>query len=755
MEKRTFWTFVIFGICPYLTNVVDVAPLVRNAWEGVNILPFIRIKLLKETIAKYCPDSALMDDEVKRNVLGKIYFYRYDLTCTDTVVSPNVRIGLKDIATSHSSVTMHDEYLGYPRFVFEPKLINGTQIPYPSFPSLHVMPFASTALVPVGLNCFGTPSKYPTLILSMNPMPELPPIELLAHNLIGTSVFVNWPIMHEGRVVSVSDCTKEVRVKRGTVQVKEHSTLTTERWLRESEAMARMYYTGNRIPGSGGIYVDEIKVRLKILPLQGMKTNLLNGSTKKLFGNDEADVPLQLALWQAPAPDPRFVERGFLTLADRFPAGCCVVLTKGTCRGCVGSVVNIADKSNVGVKVLEVPPEKQFALTVARSVQMTYISSYHAARILNMSPTVFGKVTGRLQFKQGRFDLGLNLKSPDGWCVIGYTRKKSDEAYVQNRLEISSHDISWAAGDSLQVVGSRGATDEHCNERIIWEYSTKAVRLVESYKKQFPELFIAITKNPNEKRYDANEVFGQHGEDCLLLVRKWLDKRESAKLPRIPITTEAMSYEAAAAVQKAADVRSLAVQKAGYPKEIFLEVSGSALYREGSTGATDVLSATDMNDGKAPKLGDRIVNLCAEGVPFGLRGTVIGVHEASMSGSVEVVMDDEFIGGTSLQGHCANFRGKLCHWSHLLKIVTGNRTGMVDMLAPRDGKDAEKGDADSESPFSDISPDLIGQTPHISPEGSRAIVKLTKESPAVARKALGRQLKSYNKLCREEKSSRD
>jgi 5'-3' exonuclease len=85
---------VIFGICPYLTNVVDVAPLVRNAWEGVNILPFIRIKLLKETIAKYCPDSALMDDEVKRNVLGKIYFYRYDLTCTDTVVSPNVRIGL-------------------------------------------------------------------------------------------------------------------------------------------------------------------------------------------------------------------------------------------------------------------------------------------------------------------------------------------------------------------------------------------------------------------------------------------------------------------------------------------------------------------------------------------------------------------------------------------------------------------------------------------------------------------------------------
>ena len=34
------------------------------------------------------------------------------------------------------------------------------------------------------------------------------------------------------------------------------------------------------------------------------------------------------------------------------------------------------------------------------------------------------KIAGRLAFEQGRYDLGLNLKSPDGLCVVGYTRKK-------------------------------------------------------------------------------------------------------------------------------------------------------------------------------------------------------------------------------------------------------------------------------------------------------------------------------------------
>merc|ERR1740130_2091160 len=142
-----------------------------------------------------------------------------------------------------------------------------------------------------------------------------------------------------------------------------------------------------------------------------MKTNPLNGSTEKLFGKEEAEVPLQLALWQAPAPDPRFEERGPMTLEERFHVDCNVVLTKGKYRGCVGQVIGIADGEKVGVKVLTMPPEVPFGLALARSINESYVSSSDAARILKINPSLFGRIPSSLIFAQGGYDLGLNLKS--------------------------------------------------------------------------------------------------------------------------------------------------------------------------------------------------------------------------------------------------------------------------------------------------------------------------------------------------------
>ena len=662
--------------------------------------------------------------------MGKVCFYRYDVSSTDLVESPNKAIGLTDLANCHSSVTMHEEDLGLSGIVFEPKLIKGTQIPYPGFPSLNVMPIASTELIGIGLNCFGMPSKYPTMVLTMHPMPELPPVEILAQNVIGKALFVNWPMMHEGRVVAISDSTKEVRMVNGSMQVKEFADVAVARWVQDSDQMMKAYYGGNGSPGSGGINVNEIKIRLKVLPLQGMKVNASNGSTAKVFGREEADIPLQLALWQAPAPDPRFIERGPMTLKDRFPEGCNVVLTKGKFRGCLGTVVGIVDVKNVGVKVLTVPAEMPFGLAIARSVQEAYLSSYDAARVLKISPSILGKVMGRIPFVQGNYDLGLNLKSPDGFCVVGYSRKKFEGKGENGASKNGKDGNVWTAGDTVLVVGSRGATDDAEDERITWEYTPKAVRLVEQYRAKFPQLFAALNQYSNERRYNANQVFGPNGESWLPVVREWLDKNESAKLPRSPVATQSMSYEATAAVQKAADVRSLALKKKGYPKETQVKVPGSALYREASTSATDLLLSTDINDGEGPEIGDRIVNLCADGVPFGARGTVIGIHEAATSGSVEVVMDEEFIGGTSLQGHCANFRGKLCHWSNLLKIAPDNSQGLVDKLAPKSVKEAALTEAVNQIVATSIAASPVQTPPIPGPQSAKQLKQINAAGPA-------------------------
>ena len=41
----------------------------------------------------------------------------------------------------------------------------------------------------------------------------------------------------------------------------------------------------------------------------------------KVFGKEEADVPVHMVLWSCPAEDPRFLERTSATLEERFPMG--------------------------------------------------------------------------------------------------------------------------------------------------------------------------------------------------------------------------------------------------------------------------------------------------------------------------------------------------------------------------------------------------------------------------------------------------
>lgn len=41
----------------------------------------------------------------------------------------------------------------------------------------------------------------------------------------------------------------------------------------------------------------------------------------KVFGKEEAEVPVHMVLWSCPSEDPRFQERENVTVEDRFPVG--------------------------------------------------------------------------------------------------------------------------------------------------------------------------------------------------------------------------------------------------------------------------------------------------------------------------------------------------------------------------------------------------------------------------------------------------
>mmetsp|Transcript_9545 Transcript_9545/g.21532 ORF Transcript_9545/g.21532 Transcript_9545/m.21532 type:complete len:1579 (+) Transcript_9545:123-4859(+) len=656
----------------------------RNPWEGVNILSFIDVNLLKSSIEKHCPDSALTVDERHRNRVGKVFCYTYDAAVNDMVPSCNRDIGLPNIVKCNSRVDVL-ENPATSTVSFKPELIPGTKIPYPGFPSLNVLPMESVELRNAGVNCFGFPSKYPNMILTMHTLPQLPGALQLAGNFIGKTIFVNWPMMHEAKVVAVSDPSCEVRMVKKKLKTRKFTPAEIQRWNAVSETAKEQYLAGASYPGSGGVSIGDVQIRLKVVPLQGMKTSPVDGSSKRVFGKEEADIPIQMALSNSPAPDPRFIERGPMTLKDRFPSKCRVVLTKGKYRGCIGTVLSTADTDKAGVKVQVIPPEPPFGLAIARSVQESYISASDAAKVLRIDPRIFGKVTGNLFFRPGKYDLGLNLKYKDGRSVLGYTRVKKDP-YSQNNKKKDAK--AWSAGDTVLVVGSKRMSNAEGSDsggeekqRVIWEYTPKAVRLVAAYKNAFPHLFAALSKAPEERSYDAKRVFGPKGEVMCAKVLEWLKSTETAAMPRLPHNTDAMPAAAVHAVQRAADVRSSTLETNGAVKESNVKVPPSALYREGSTAATDLLLASEHSVSAPPELGDRVANLCANGVPFGARGTVVAIHDPS-EGCVEVVMDEEFIGGSTLQGTCANFRGKLCVWNHLLKISAADSKAVVDSIIP-------------------------------------------------------------------------
>jgi 5'-3' exoribonuclease 1 len=661
----------------------------KNPWEGVNLLPFIDVQLLKDTIAKYCPLKGLTADERSRNKIGQVFLYMHDFTATETIPSFNRELGFPDIALCHSRVQiLHEpDRIDIP---FLPKLVPGTIIPSPGYPSLNVVPIASMEQLETGLNCFGSASKYPNTILNLHQMPPLPNAEELAPQVLGKNVFINYPMMHEAKVVAVCDNSTEVRTVKKKKQVKRLTDREADNWETESSLMQQHYLSGSGVPGSGGVNIGDIQIRIRVKTLQGMKVSPADGSSKKVFGKEEADIPLQMALWSAPAPDPRFIERGELNLEELYPLQSRVLLTKGKYKGCMGTVLGIPedakpDEKLVVAKVQVIPPEPPFGLAIARSVQESYLSGADATKLLKMDGRVLGKIMGSLNVDPGRYDLGLNLRFGHDFCVTGYARKV-DAASNNSKKSKGKDNNAWLVGDSVRVFGSRNAGDEDSsdfnnNGRSFWEYTPKAIRLVAAYRAQFPMLFDALAKFPNERKYDAKRLFGPNGVEMLPKVREWLNSIETAKMPRTPTSTTAMPLTAIAAVQRAAEVRLATLQQAEALQESVLKLPTEALYREGSRSATDILAIPGANN-VAPQLGDRVVNLCANGVPFGVRGTVVAVHRA-LHGCVEVVMDEEFIGGSNLQGSCKNFRGKLVVWAHLLKVVAADSAALVDSMVPK------------------------------------------------------------------------
>ena len=82
---------------------------------------------------------------------------------------------------------------------------------------------------------------------------------------------------------------------------KVHDEMARIKWRKDASAEEEKYRSGRGTPGSGGIIIGDLKIRLRVVPLQGLERNPVTGACKKKYGTVEADIPIQV-LWLLASP---------------------------------------------------------------------------------------------------------------------------------------------------------------------------------------------------------------------------------------------------------------------------------------------------------------------------------------------------------------------------------------------------------------------------------------------------------------------
>ena len=507
-------------------------------------------------------------------------------------------------------------------------------------------------------------------------------------------MFVNWPMMHEAKVVGLSDAQGEYRLEAAptnngakgakggggggggggaaadgggeptevVVAVPHESEAAMKEWQFKAMDLTGSYLKGAGVPGSGGVDIGDVGLVLSVVALQGMRRDAATGALSKVFGIDEAMVPLQLALWSSPAPDPRFQEHGPLTLAELHEEGSKVMIvspppqkeTKGKKKGKKGgaaaaaaddgkkdaagldahlgqlaTVVGVdAESKMVTVEVEERAAEPPFGLAIAQAVRDQYAAAHVCCKHLGLRGDVLGKVTGMMNVmvaeehdRSGRngevFDLGLRLKlttsdTRDKLRLLGFCRHSAYNDGVPNTGGGSAANC-WEEKDTVKIVGSKlaggappptigratvkaedwvcakckasvygskiacfkcntpkpgheaevaAAEQQKEGEQLPpggWEYSARAIQLVQEYRSRFPHVFTALRKHAESRNLTHRMLFPGTDAEAragLQEVVDWLAGLPIASAPRAPLTTEALGVEAVSAIQKAADVRT-------------------------------------------------------------------------------------------------------------------------------------------------------------------------------------------------------
>ena len=606
----------------------------KMEWEAVVKIPFIDERRLLP--AMKTKEHMLSAAEKDRNEFGVSLRFAYSPDLQFTY--PTSLVGIfPDIPDCHCVENIFD-LPTMEGFDYHVGLMRGVKLgksALAGFPTLKTLPFAGN-LGFHGVNIFQQDSRNESMVVTLL-KPELRTNVEAAKSLLGRKVYVGYPFLSEAKVIRISDELLNYSMPEsgtGLPIAVPHGPQEIDMWHKKAERIESAY--SKRL----GVIIGEVQVLVHVDTLKGLKKND-DGATVKEYAHIEGidtDYASQVVVEEVLSEDTRFLEKAALPIEEEFPIGSRAFFLGEFNYGRPLQVIShTANKADLWVSTVAAKlPEFGRQIVKVAERYSHYTPSFAVAKALGLNPLVLSKITSSFQVSldDNRVNLGLNLKfEAKKLKVLGYSRKISG-----------------------------------------WEFSEKAVQLIQQYMLKFPDFIAGIQRNSQGSIYDATDFYPQsEAKDRIKAIQAWLKEIESKSFEKVPLDAEQLDSEVVSKIEQAADE---AFQMDPPGKGVNKKINGAP--RNALLKPSD---AEQRLSHQRFSLGDRVVYVQDSGrVPIATRGTVVGKTRTSRIVLLDVVFDVTFMSGTSLEDRCSPFRGSTVPIHTVLnltdrQVVVGSRAG--------------------------------------------------------------------------------
>ncbi|OLL25405.1 5'-3' exoribonuclease 1 [Neolecta irregularis DAH-3] len=592
----------------------------KNEWEAVVKIPFIDEKRLLS--AMKLQENMLSKQECARNSLAAPLKFTFDEKLNH-VYPTSIRSLFPDIPNCKCAMTEFKlpDVSGLEFFV---GLCDGVLLgkdALAGFPSLHTLPVHGILGFP-GVTVFQRESSGETMTIQLENKWSDMKSEQIARELLGKVVFVGWPYLSEARVTGISN--ELMRYEYMAVNGRQQLISLPQRpadidaWAKRARRLEERYTKRY------GVMVGCIEHMVHVELLKGLKRTD-EGAMVKTYGEIsgvETEYPVQTVVEEISSLDARFIEQDAPPVEEEYPIDSRAFFLGEFNYGRPLQVIGHTNgKIDIWLSSLKTKePSIGHELAAQEDKASPYFSSYHVQKMVKMSALGLSKIMSSLSVvvNETRVNLGLNLKfEARRMKVLGYSRKSNNG----------------------------------------WEFSTKAIELLQEYKKRFPEFVSGIDKTSRSDMFKAEDLYPpQMAKKKIEEIKSWLKEINSKGFEQVPLESSQLSASTILLLQKSIDeynqkaVTPQATMINGVPRKALLKPEHASAHLQNQTFA----------------LGDRVVYVQETGkVPIAARGTVVGIS----TDSVDVVFDSAFMSGSDLGGRCEIYRGMACSKSVVLNLT--------------------------------------------------------------------------------------